>query len=200
MSHDFASLLADLEPEQTTLKLGGVELVLAESTLHQQGRILKAITGLDIGALAVAVLSLIQRERKVEAGDEGAVTVGGILERLSGRAGEIWVLAQKVLGDQLAPVLRAIATAALDTPENFKRLQAAGERGIAKDAAPNFANDGSYTGCPAVCGWLADRLTLDAAARIARATWELNGYLDALGNLLPLVTRQTPGAKSTAVH
>lgn len=199
---DLAKFFDDLEPKTTTLKVGGVELILAESTCYQNGRIFKALTALDLGDLIVAVVGILRSP-----GSEGGsliegLTVASIIERAAGHMHEIWTLAQKVLGDQLFPALLAAAVAALDTPENYERLvQTEKLRRDDPDAPPRFERDGSWLGCEAARGWLADHLTGRYAARVMRVVWELNGYLDIAGNLLPLVTAGSPGAKGpAAIH
>ena len=181
---------ADLRAKKENVAVGDDVLVLRTATLDQEAGLFSALSDLDLGTLLGPVSDLLSGDGSAEEG----IPVTALGTRLATLGPQIWKAAQTVLGRQLAPALRDACTAVLHTTANAQMLHQSNK--IASEGA--YDTEGAFE-CHELRIYLRQNLTLRQATVILRKAWEINGYLDALGNLMPLLEmEEIPAAETQA--
>jgi len=161
-------------------------LELRTATLDQEEEILSAVGELDLGGLFEPLSEMLS-------GETEQVSATKIILNLGKVGPKLWRAAQTVLGRQLSKALREACSASLHTPANADMLATAGK--ISDKGG--FNNDGVFS-CPPLRAYIRQNITLLQATAVLKEVWTLNGYGEALGNLIPLLGPEEPVAETTA--
>ena len=181
-----------LRPKTLDVPVGDHILTLKTSTLDQETRMLEAISELDLGKVFKPIgeiLSLNADGTETSALDLISAELRPELCRypkVAKLGPEIWGAIREVLGRQFVPTMRIVSIALLDTPANKRVL--IGCEAIPTDSPEERTEDGAWIGCEEVQRFLQDEITLVQSTYVLKSAFELNGYSNALGNLLPLIT------------
>ncbi len=170
-----------LRPRSVDVPVGDHILTLKTSTLDQETRMLEAISELELGKVFKPIGELLSLNA-----DGNESTALDLIPKVAKLGPEIWAAVREVLGKQFVPTMRLVSVALLDTPTNKRVL--IGSEAIPTDSPEERSEDGAWLGCDAVERFIQDEITLVQSTHLLKEAFDLNGYGEALGNLLPLVT------------
>ena len=172
---------ASLRPKVSEVPVGDSILTIRTATLEQESKLMSLLTDLDLGSLLGPLSEILSMNVDDDEKDNSALSV---LPKLGAVGPQIWEAAQRLLGHQFVPAMRGCAVALLDTKSNKKLL--VGLDVIDISAEDDVDDHGVFNGCASVRTWIAEELTLVQATHIVKTAFELNGYLEVMGNLIPL--------------
>ncbi len=170
-----------LRPKTLDVPVGDHILTLKTSTLDQETRMLEAISELDLGKVFKPIGEILSLNA-----DGTETSALDLIPKVAKLGPEIWGAIREVLGRQFVPTMRIVSIALLDTPANKRVL--IGCEAIPTDSPEERTEDGAWIGCEEVQRFLQDEITLVQSTYVLKSAFELNGYSNALGNLLPLIT------------
>lgn len=205
--------LSDLMPKSEKVQIGTVVLTMHEATIDRAELLFQAVAGLELERLiqpisglfsgglkaALAMADKAEKTKKTDKGDdetdetdkgdEKKKDSAGILSILEQNADAIIQAVRPLLGKQLAPALRSIAIAMLDTPSTRKALITAPPEGEPPlkliDAADiETDDDGVYLGSRAVRAWIRQSMTLRQGVQVVLTGLRVNDIAGAVGNLV----------------
>ena len=142
---------------------------------------LEAISELDLGKVFKPIGEILSLNA-----DGTETSALDLIPKVAKLGPEIWGAIREVLGRQFVPTMRIVSIALLDTPANKRVL--IGCEAIPTDSPEERTEDGAWIGCEEVQRFLQDEITLVQSTYVLKSAFELNGYSNALGNLLPLIT------------
>ena len=171
-------------PKKEDVPVGNSVFSLQTATLDQESRFLAVLERLDLDKLFGPLGQLMSGMFD----DEDSKLTGTLkaIPKIAEVGPQIWQAAQTVLGRQLAPAVRDASVALLDTRANREMLiglEVIGDEG----ASPDLGTSGEYLGCPGVRAFVSENLTLLQAVNIVKKAWDINGYGEIVGNLMPLM-------------
>ena len=178
-------------PQTEDVPVGDGIMQLRTATLSQEAQLMEAISSLDLGDLFSPIADLIGD------GEERADGLN-VLPQLATAGPQIWEAVRRVLGKQFIPAIRTCAVILLDTPGNRRKLL---ENSIISESGPGEPERGStgeYLGCAAVRAYVSDEITLRQSTYCVKRAFEINNYVEALGNLIPLALAVPAQGEMTA--
>ena len=170
---------ANLRPKSEEVPVGDNSLTLSTSKMHQETDMLSALSELDLGSVFKPLGQLLA----INADGETSSALD-VIPKIAEKGPELWSAARVVLGKQLSPAMTKSAVILLDTRTNREQLLSSNN--IPDESPEERDDDGCYVGCSAVRVFVKENITLIQASNVLSKSFQLNGYSQALGKLIPL--------------